>query len=80
MNDQGTENTENEVLTLQEVARILKCRTNQIYELTRGRMHERSPKPLRVFAIHNKMKRVRRKDLMDWLDQLVIEQRKQTAR
>ena len=80
MNDHGTENTENEVLTLQEVARILKCRTGQIYELTRRRGQERSPKPLPVFAIHNKMKRIRRRDLMDWLDQLVIEQRKQAAR
>ena len=31
------ENSGNEVLTLREVARILKCRTNQIYELSRRR-------------------------------------------
>jgi Helix-turn-helix domain len=65
-NDNG-----NEVLTLQEVARILKCRTKQIYELSRRRGQERATKPLPVFTIHSKMKRVRRKDLMDWLDQLV---------
>ena len=31
------ENNGAEVLTLREVARILKCRTNQIYELSRRR-------------------------------------------
>jgi len=35
-NDNG-----NEALTLSEVARILKCRTNQIYELSRPRGQER---------------------------------------
>jgi hypothetical protein len=39
----NNQNTENEVLTLREVARILKCRTRQIYELTRRRLQERSP-------------------------------------
>jgi len=34
-------NNGNEVLTLKEVARILKCRTNQIYELSRRRGQER---------------------------------------
>jgi hypothetical protein len=43
------ENT-NEVLTLREVARILKCRTNQIYELSRRRGQERSTKPLPVLT------------------------------
>jgi hypothetical protein len=66
---------ENEVLTLRDVARILRCRTKQIYELTRKRLQERSSKPLPVFTIHSKMKRVRRKDLEDWLDELVKEQR-----
>lgn len=71
------ENSENEVLTLRDVARILKCRTKQIYELTRRRLQERSPKPLPVFTIHSKMKRVRRKDLMEGLDELVKESRKE---
>jgi len=35
-NDNG-----NEVLTLRDVARILKCRINQIYELSRRRGQER---------------------------------------
>jgi len=70
------ENNGNEVLTLRDVARILKCRTGQIYELTRRRGQDRSPKPLPVLTIHSKMKRVRRKDLMDWLDSLVAESRR----
>jgi hypothetical protein len=73
----NNENNGNEVLTLRDVARILKCRTKQIYELTRRRLQERSPKPLPVFTIHSKMKRVRRKDLEDWLDELVKQQRQQ---
>jgi hypothetical protein len=32
-----------------------------------GTFHS-STKPLPVFTVHSKMKRVRRKDLMDWLD------------
>lgn len=71
------QNNEHEILTLRDVARILRCRTKQIYELTRRRLQERLPKPLPVFTIHSKMKRVRRKDLMDWLDELVKEQRQQ---
>ena len=35
------ENNGNEVLTLRDVARILTCRTNQIYELSRRRGQER---------------------------------------
>jgi hypothetical protein len=72
----NNENT-NEVLTLREVGRILKCRTNQIYELSRRCGQERSAKPLPVFTVHSKMKRVRRKDLMDWLDGLVEASRRE---
>ena len=64
-----------EVLTLREVARILKCCTNQVYELTRGRSQARMDDPLPVFTIHRKMKRVRKADLMDWLDKMVKTQR-----
>ncbi len=72
-----TDNNEHEILTLRDVARILRCRTNQIYELSRRRGQERSTKPLPVFTVHNKMKRVRRKDLMDWLDGLVEASRRE---
>jgi hypothetical protein len=46
-------------------------RTNQIYELSRRRGWERSTKPLPVFTVHSKMKRVRRHDLVQRLDGLV---------
>jgi hypothetical protein len=62
--------------TLSELARILKCRT-KIYERTRRRGQERSTKPLPVITVHPKTKRVRRKDLMDWLDGLVAASRKE---
>ena len=65
------DNNGNEVLTLRDVARILKCRTKQIYELSRRRGQERSTKPLPVFTVHSKMKRVRKQDLVAWLDELV---------
>jgi hypothetical protein len=65
------------VLTLRDDARILKCRTRQIYELSRRRGQERSTKPLPVLTVHSKMKRIRRKDLMDWLDGLVEASRRE---
>jgi hypothetical protein len=64
-----------EVLTLREVARILKAGTKQIYELTRTRGQERSRIPLPVFTIHSKMKRVRKSDLRKWLNDLVEAQK-----
>lgn len=70
-----SKDSENEVLTLREVAHILKCCTNQVYELTRGRSQARMNDPLPVFTIHRKMKRVRRADLMRWLDEMVRSQR-----
>lgn len=65
-----------EVLTLREVARILKAGTKQVYELTRTRGQERSRIPLPVFTIHSKMKRVRKSDLRKWLNDLVEAQQK----
>ena len=60
-----------EVLTLREVARILKASTKQVYELTRSRGQARSTIPLPVFTIHSKMKRVRKSDLRTWLNDLI---------
>lgn len=60
-----------EVLTLREVARILKASTKQVYELTRSRGQARSAIPLPVFTIHSKMKRVRKSDLRVWLNDLI---------
>ena len=64
-----------EVLTLREVARILKTRTNQIYELTRRRAKARTDSPLPVFKVHSKMARVKKSDLMKWIDDLIKESR-----
>jgi hypothetical protein len=69
--------TEDEVLTLREVARILKTRTNKIYELTRRRAKARTDRPLPVFKIHSKMTRVRKSDLIKWLDGLMEQQRRE---
>jgi len=66
LNDDG-----DEVLTLREVARILKASTKQVYELTRSRGQARSTIPLPVFTIHSKMKRVRKADLRAWLNDLI---------
>jgi len=66
LNDDG-----DEVLTLREVARILKASTKQVYELTRSRGQARSTIPLPVFTIHSKMKRVRKSDLRKWLNDLI---------
>ncbi len=55
-------NDDDEILTLEKVARVLKARPRQIYELTRTRTQERSELPLPVFTIHSKMKRVRKSD------------------
>jgi hypothetical protein len=66
---------EPEILTLKDVARILRTATNKIYELTRGRAKARMADPLPVLRIHSKMLRVRKADLMDWLDKMVEKQR-----
>lgn len=65
---------EPEILTLKDVARILRTATNKIYELTRGRAKARMD-PLPVFKIHSKMTRIRKADLMDWLDRMIEKQR-----
>jgi hypothetical protein len=66
---------EPEILTLKDVARILRTATNKIYELTRGRARARMDDPLPVLKIHSKMLRVRKVDLMAWLDKMVEKQR-----
>lgn len=42
----------------------------QVYELTRRRSQERRDVPFPMFAIHSKALRVRRSDLMAWIDTL----------
>ena len=63
-----------------EVARILKTRTNQIYELTRRRAKARTDRPLPIFKIHSKMTRVKKSDLMKWMDDLIKESREESTK
>ena len=65
----------NEILTLAEAAQILKMTERQVYELTRRRSQERMEHPFPVFAIHRKALRVRRSDLMNWIDKLTTQGR-----
>jgi hypothetical protein len=66
-------------LTLQDVARVLRCRTNQIAELACRRTRERSDNPLPVFKLSSKIKRVRKSDLHAWLDRQIALQRRRDA-
>jgi hypothetical protein len=59
-----------EILTMNEAAAILKMTGKQVYELTRRRSLERMQHPFPAFNIHAKAKRVRRSDLMAWIDTL----------
>ncbi len=65
---------ENEILTLAEVAAILKCAQSQVYELTRARAKARMSRPLPAFRIHSKMVRIRKSDLMRWLQEMASSQ------
>ena len=59
-----------EVLTMEEAAAILKMKPRQVYELTRRRSQERHDIPFPAFAIHCKAKRIRKSDLMNWIERL----------
>lgn len=67
MNDTCSDET---VLTMGEVAEILKLSERQVYELTRRRSQERQEVPFPCFSLHSKALRVRRSDLMAWIDML----------
>ncbi len=59
-----------QLLTLDEVAALLKCTRRQVLELTRHRAQVRSKHPLPVFKVNAKMLRVRRSDFVAWLDKI----------
>lgn len=67
--------TETEILTMDEAAAILKMTPKQVFELTRRRSQERMEHPFPVFAIHRKALRVRKSDLMDWIDKMATQGR-----
>jgi predicted DNA-binding transcriptional regulator AlpA len=58
------------ILTMEEAAQILKMTPKQVYELCRRRSLERMDVPFPAFSIHAKAKRVRKSDLLKWIDQL----------
>jgi hypothetical protein len=63
-------NGTDELLTLDEVAALLKCTRRQVLELTRSRAQVRSKHPLPVFKLNAKMLRVRRSDFAAWLEKI----------
>jgi transcription initiation factor TFIIIB Brf1 subunit/transcription initiation factor TFIIB len=65
---------DDELLTLDEVAQLLKITRPQVLEFTRKRAQERSDNPLPVLRFHSKMLRVRRKDFVRWLERLAASQ------
>jgi hypothetical protein len=59
-----------EILTVSEAEAILKMTEKQVYELTRRRSIERMEHPFPAFNIHAKAKRIRKADLMSWIEAL----------
>jgi hypothetical protein len=68
---------DDQILTMGEAAEILRMSERQVYELTRRRSQERMDYPFPVFAIHSKALRVRKNDLMNWLDKIATQGRAQ---
>jgi hypothetical protein len=62
--------TIDELLTLDDVAAMLKCSRRQVLELTRHRAQVRQKHPLPVFRVNSKMLRVRRSDFTAWLEKI----------
>ena len=66
---------DDQILTMAEAAEILKMTERQVYELTRRRSQERMDCPFPVFAIHCKALRVRKSDLMAWIESMAGQRR-----
>jgi hypothetical protein len=66
---------DDQILTMAEAAEILKMTERQVYELTRRRSQERMDAPFPVFAIHCKALRVRKSDLINWIDNMASQGR-----
>jgi len=67
--------TDTEILTMDEAAAILKMTPKQVFELCRRRSQERMRYPFPAFNLHAKAKRIRRSDLMDWIEQMATQGR-----
>jgi Helix-turn-helix domain len=57
-----------ELLTLSEAARLLKFNTKQLKEFLRSRNQKRRKHPVPTIKLHSKAIRIRRKDLLDWIE------------
>jgi predicted DNA-binding transcriptional regulator AlpA len=62
-------NFENEILTVDDLAALLKMKRSQIYTMTRHRARVRHPLPLPLLRINGNL-RFRRTEIAKWLDQL----------
>lgn len=58
-----------EILTVTELAAILKMSRSQVYDLTRTRAQVRNEIPLPVLRINSNL-RFRKSDVDEWLDRL----------
>lgn len=58
-----------EILTLDDVAKLLKMTRNQVYTMTRARSQERMEVPLPVLRINGNL-RFRRNDVEAWVETL----------
>ncbi len=59
----------NEILTIEEVAQLLKMSRRQIYEMTRARTRERSSAPIPLLKINGNT-RFRKIDIEAWINKL----------
>jgi hypothetical protein len=64
-----------DLLTLDQVAELLKVTRAQVLELTRKRSQERSDNPLPVIKFHSKLLRVRRRDFYQWIEKVASQPR-----
>lgn len=61
---------DDQILTMEEAAVILKLTPRQVFELTRRRTQERSDIPFPAFNLHAKAKRIKKSDLLTWVDKM----------
>ena len=66
---------QNEILTVDDLAALLKMKRRQIYEMTRHKARVRQPLPLPLLRINGNL-RFRRTDIAKWLDELAEYERK----
>ena len=66
---------QNEILTIDDLAALLKMNRRQIYEMTSNRGRVRSTLPVPLLRINGNL-RFRRSDIAKWLDELAEEGRK----